>query len=436
VNTKGLFKKTLLLSGLGLISALPFQANASGYKLEFQSPSVLADAGEAAVVEDAGTNWYNSAGLVYLPQQYVLAGTEVWQSTRFNGQTTAATGVPVTGPVNSTATSKPHVFLPAVHYVHPIKDRFAVGISLVPAWGLMEQYGNNDSVLRYDLVRIYTKTIDIEPSFAMKINKQWSVGLGPDIHYFQVLNTSNVFTSPPPPFGLGTTGDSISRYSASDWNYGWHIGALFRPNEATRIGLNYRSKIVEHLAGHSDFAVPGGPLAGLYETNQFRVNIPLPPTTTLSVYRDITARWALMGTIAYDQWGVIKGYYAKSYIQPVKPNLINVSLVQGFHNTFDLSFGTHYKLNDQWMLRASFKYLPTPTNGAYRDVAFPDGPKYGINFGARYTMNKKFAFDMIYGHVFSPQVGINSKNPVTGAASSGSTQTSINLVGAQLVWNI
>lgn len=50
------FRKLFKLGSLGLIAALSSQAYASGYKLEFQSPSVLADAGDAAVVEDAGTN--------------------------------------------------------------------------------------------------------------------------------------------------------------------------------------------------------------------------------------------------------------------------------------------------------------------------------------------------------------------------------------------
>jgi long-subunit fatty acid transport protein len=49
---------------VGVMTSWSLQAAASGYKLEFQSAATLADSGDAAVVEDAGTNWYNSAGLV------------------------------------------------------------------------------------------------------------------------------------------------------------------------------------------------------------------------------------------------------------------------------------------------------------------------------------------------------------------------------------
>jgi len=430
---KRIFKQVLTLSELGLIAALSSPLYAAGYKLEFQSPSVLADAGEAAVVEDAGTNWYNSAGLVYLPQQFVGAVTDVYQRTRFSGTSTAPSpilGAPGYNNPNASASSYPNAILPAFHYVYPFKDRYAVGISMVPAWGLMEDYGENSDV-RYNLNKISTKTIDISPSFAMKINNHWSFGLGPDFHYFSLQSRSHAFTQPI------TLGDSISRYNANNWGRGWHAGVLFRVNDATRVGLNYRSKIVMNMTGGSDFTLND---IAQYHTDQFKVSIPLPPVTTLSVYRDITPVWALMGTLAYDQWSVIQYYYGQNFMQPpseaAPTGRVNVVLPQNFKDTVDVSVGTHYKWNDQWMLRGSIKFEPTPTRDSDRAVSFPDGQKLGLNFGARYQVNKKVAVDMIYAHVFTKDAHINDVNPASGATSVGHVNTSIDLVGAQLVWNI
>jgi len=432
---KRIFKKVLTFSGLGLLAALSSPVFASGYKLEFQSPSVLADGGEAAVVEDAGTNWYNAAGLVYLPQQFVGAVTDVYQQTKFSGTSTAlsplaAFGAPNYVNTNSDASSYPNVVLPAFHYSLPFYNRYAVGISMVPAWGLMEDYGETSDV-RYNLNKITTKTIDISPSFAMKINDQWSFGLGPDFHYFSLQSRSHAYTQPI------TGSDSVSRYTANNWGRGWHAGLLLRLNDATRIGLGYRSKIVMNMTGNSDFALTN--LAG-YTTNQFKVSIPLPPTTTLSIYRDINPVWALMGTIAYDQWSVIQYYYGQNFIQPptaANPSgLTNVVLRQNFSDTLNLSIGTHYKWNDKWMLRGSLKFEGTPTQTAHRAVSFPDAQKLGVNLGARYQVNQKVAIDMIVAHVFNQQVSINDVNPASGATSVGHVNTSINLVGAQVVWNI
>jgi len=440
-------KRIFKLSALGLL-AISTQLYAAGYRLEFQSASVLADAGEAAVVEDAGTNWYNSAGLIGLPLQVVMSGIDVYAPTTFTGTVNAPSALSLAPfPINTTAvnfaasgkaSSHPNSFLPAFHLSFPVNEKIALGLSVVPAWGFTEDYGEN-SILRYNLTRVYTKTLDISPSIAFQLTPKWSLGIGPDIHYFSVQskvhsNTQGTLAA----LGIGTVGDSSSRFTADDWAYGGHIGLLYRYDDTTRVGINYRSKVNMHLDGDSSFTLDQG---GFFETNTFDLPIPLPASTTLSLYHDVTPCWALMGTIAYDQWSSIQKYNAKNYIQP--PTLANPSgllpsviVVQDMRNTFDLSVGTHFKINQQIMLRGSFKYEQTPTKNAFRDVNFPDGPKYGINLGARWQVNCKVALDIIYGHVFVPSVHINDVNPVTGAVASGHNNTSIDLLGGQLVWNL
>jgi long-chain fatty acid transport protein len=439
--------RTLKLSAVGLLSVLVSQAYASGYKMEFQSASVLADAGEAAVVEDAGTNWYNSAGLVYLPRQVVLSAIDVYAPVTITGDVNAPSTLNQFGPpislfgnnftASGSASSHPNTVLPAFHVSVPVSEKIALGMSVVPAWGFTEDYGEN-SMLRYNLTRVYTKTLDIAPSIAMKINDRWSVGIGPDIHYFSAQSKSHTRTEGTLAPVIGTVADSSSRFSASSWNYGGHIGLLYRYDDRTRVGLNYRSKIVMNLSGWSDFSLDGG---GFFETNSFQLPISLPPTTTLSVYHDMTPCWALMGTVAYDEWSTIKNYHARNYIQPPTPTnpsgiLPDVTVPQNMSNTFDLSVGTHFKVTDKWMLRGSFKYEPTPTTSAYRDINFPDGAKYGLQIGTRYQVNHQVAIDLIYGHVFVKSEHINDVNPVTGATVTGHTSSSIDLLGGQLVWNI
>jgi len=443
---KKTIKRILGYSGLGLITVLSSQGYAAGYKLEFQSASVLADAGEAAVVEDAGTNWYNSAGLVYLPQQLVFSGIDVYAPTTFTGTVNAPSTLGIFPPpigllgsnftATGSASSHPNTILPAFHYSYPINDCFAVGMTMSPAWGFTEDYGEG-SILRYNATRIYTRTLDLGPSIAMKINRQWSIGFGPDFHYFSVQSKTHVRTEGLAPFGTPT--DSFSRFTANRWGYGGHASILFRLDEATRIGLNYRSQIYMNLDGFSSFVLPGG--GSIFESNAFKLALPLPPTTTLSVYRDINPCWAVMGTVAFDQWSYVRDYHARNYIQPPTPGnpsgiLPDVVQTQDMHNTFDFSVGTHYRLNEKLMMRGSVKYEPTPTQNQYRSVNFPDGAKYGLQIGARYQLNPKMAVDVIYGHVFVRSTHIHDFNPVTFATATGHSNTSIDLIGAQLVWNI
>lgn len=425
------FKKSLWTT-IGLAVILSSPVYAAGYKMEFQSASVLADAGDAAVVEDAGTNWFNSAGLVYLPQQVVGGLFDVYVPTRFAGSSAAPS---IFGPAFSfsgsgSARSNPNNIIPLFHYSMPLSKQVALGLSVVPAWGFRQDYGN-DTVLRYDLQSVYTRSIDIAPSIAYKFNDNWSFGIGPDINYFYLSSRNMVRTQGPAP--LGTTGDSLSRYSTEDWAYGAHAGILLRLNEGhTRIGLNYRSKIVMHLSGYSDFALDDGPA---FENGNFKIVFPLPPTTSLSIYQDINDKWAVMGTLAYDQWSVVKLFHAKNFMQPTGP-IPDVVLMERFSNTVDIGVGAHYIINPLWMLRFNMKYEPTPTNNKFRDVSFPDGDKLGVQIGTRFQMTSKIALDALVGHVFVRSVPINVTLPVTGVTVNGRSSTSINVFGAQVVWDV
>lgn len=423
---KGIIKRILGIGGVGCIALLSSSLYASGYKMEFQSPSVLADGGDAAVVEDAGTNWYNSAGLVYLPQQLVVGGMYVYNPTTFTGTSIAPSIVApgfATFVANGDSGSYNNVVTPAIHYSLPINDCYAFGLSIVPAWGLLENFGDNTKT-RYDLVRIYTKSIDIAPSIAFKLGPQFSIGIGPDAHYWSLSSKSHVRTQPL------TTGDSIARFSGDDWGYGGHIGVLYRPDDCTRIGLNYRSKMVMTLNGYSDFVFFNG--LGL-ESNNFRVKFALPPITALSFYRDINPCWAIMGTIYYEQWSTIRNLHGINFMGPTGTS--SVVLPQDYNNTFDFALGAHYRLNPKLLFRASAKYLQTPTITRNRDINFPDQAKLGLNFGARYQLNCKVAIDLVYAHVFIRHARINHTT-IFRSNLNGHISSSVDIAGAQIVWNI
>src|SRR5205085_5179630 len=143
------------------------------------------------------------------------------------------------------------------------------------------------------------KTLAVSPSISYQLTPQWSIGIGPDIHYFSVQSKVHSRTEGTLAPLIGTVGDSSSRFTANDWAYGGHIGLLYKYNESSRVGINYRSKVMMHLAGDSSFTLDSG---GFFETNLFHLPIALPASTTLSYYQDVNPCWALMGTVAYDQW--------------------------------------------------------------------------------------------------------------------------------------
>ncbi len=452
VNIKGLLKKISYVVVPGILTTLPLTTQAGGYKLEFQSVSVMGGGGDAAVLEDASTNWYNSAGNVYMPKQLALSSFDLYIPTTFTGTATAPSPYDAALPHPpfplfgfssglASASANTNTIIPSMHATYPLSERFALGLSVVPAWGFRENYGSH-SILRYTLQSIYTRTFDVEPSLAIKLNNQWSIGLGPDFNYFTVQSEASARTEGPlPPFvppGVppGTAGDSIQRFTGEQWKTGWHLGLLLRQSDATRIGLNYRSPIIMHLQGDSSLAIFHGPTI---TSNNFSISVPLPAVTTLSIYHDFNPIFAMTGTIAYDQWSINNAYHAKNVVtlsSTGTPTTVNVDIPQNFGDTVDFSVGAHLKVTEKLMLRGLVKFVDSPTNNADRDVNFPDAPKLGFHFGSRYQITKNLDLDLVYGHAFVWQEPINSTNPLTFANANGHVRSHVDFIGGQFVINI
>lgn len=421
------------LSSIGALVLLSTSVYAAGFRVEFQSASVIADGGDAAAVEDASTNWYNSAGDVLLPQQLVTGMTIAYAPVEITGTSIAPNlASPLVAPYVASGKSSSHttVELPQFHYVVPVDPYWSLGLSVVPAWGFIEDYGEN-AILRYNAIRIYTKTIMLSPSVSWRLNNSFSMGIGPDFHYFATQSRTAINTAI-----TGVTGDSISHFSGSDWQTGFHIGALYQFSPCIRIGLNYRGKLVVNEDGYSDF---DGQVAGLPEPNQnhannFKIRLNLPPVTTLSGYWAVTPNIALLATTSYEQWSVLKAYYATNYAS--SDSFLNVVLPQDFTNTWDFAVGTKYTLNDTWAFRATGKYVDTPTINAHREPLLPDSSKWVLHVGAHYQYNRYIGFDVQYGHVWFRDAQIHAFNPVTFATTDGHMKSHAELFGGQIVWTV
>lgn len=436
-----MLKKGMGLSSLGILALLTTQVYAAGYKVEFQSASTFADGGDAAVVDDASTNWYNAAGLVLLPQQLVVANTLVYAPATFSGTAVAPNvlatpRVPIPPFVGTgRASSHTTVDLPAFHYAYPIDASWSLGFSAVPAWGLIENYGQH-SLVRYTGYSIYSKSMDLEPSVAWRFNNNWSFGIGPDFHYFSSSTDFAINTM------VGSLGlvDSLEHYSGQDWAFGAHAGVLFQWGPCIRVGLNYRSKLVERLEGDSAFDGVTGhlPPGSSFTSHNFVFRVPLPPVTTLSGYWAITPALAVLGTVEYEQWGILQNINVTGLasLTPAGGVAVNTSLAQLYSNTWDFAIGTKYSWSDEIILRGSLKYLGTPTDNRVRTPLFPDAEKLGLQLGGHYQYNRYLGFDAAYGHAWFRTVPIHADNPVSGAFSDGRTRGSADIFSAGMVWTL
>jgi long-chain fatty acid transport protein len=436
------------LSLIALLTSASTGAFAAAFMLNEQNAVQTGDfgAGGAAIAEDASTAWFNPAGLTRLDKpQVVLAGNGIVFDTKFTGTVTQQLNSPdgsiLYGPysqkVSDVAGGGSHL-IPVFHAAYPISSNLVAGFSVTTPFGLETNYDKN-SYTRYAATDTKLTTIDISPSLGFKINNKFSAGLGIDEQRLLATfdNYAGLDVNDTPPLD-----DTLSHNVASDWATGWHAGLLFQPTNTTRYGLTYHSKIVHHASGYSLFT---GPLAGdpdpILYSGHAETTLNLPANTTFSAYHDMNNRWAVMGSVIYTQWDVLKNLTLSNLaaLDPtdLSPSTnVNVNVPQNFHNTWRVSVGTNYKIAEQWLVRTGVGYDESPVNNTDRNLRLPDGDRYGIAFGGRYIATKNTTLDAGWTHEFIKSAPINNTSVVSAQQTTvaGTSRSQANVFGLQLTY--
>ena len=165
------FGKILLGASLAAISSSLFAGGL--YITEFGDPSMGASgAGSGAMAQDASTAFHNPAGIMSLEPKknhWMVSATYVDPSVKFQ-QDSANTSVVGTngGDAGETAIA------PGFWWARPINDKFGAGFALNSVSAAVLDY-SDDFVGRYWAKQVELLTINLMPSFAYRINDQWSV---------------------------------------------------------------------------------------------------------------------------------------------------------------------------------------------------------------------------------------------------------------------
>ncbi len=433
------FKVNKLVTALSIAGLLVVSSHAiaGAFQLWEQDAASVGNyhAGYAAAAYDASTAFYNPAGLTrFKEQQLVVSADSVLTSFKYRG-TIAVNTVASGDPQLVTAQGGGYGFIPAMHYVAPLSDVVAFGLSVDVPFGLKTNYGKS-TILRYAATTTSVQVIDISPVLSFKLGDRFSFGVGPDV---QVMNGE--FNQVATLGGEELDSDGIN--SADDTAYGMHAGILYEVNENTRFGLSYHSQVVHHLSGTSKFT---GPLADFFgtpiESARSRLDITLPPYTALSAYHKLNPSVAVMGSAIFTQWNTLQNLVLRNVagVQGADPSTnIVVTIPQHFHNTFNFSVGADYFVTDKVTLRGGLGYDQTPVSDTYRNVQMPDNDRYVIALGSHFQTTPTVGFDIGWTHLFINKAHVNPPDQVTGdevTTTNGSVTGGADVFAAQLVWDM
>lgn len=393
------------LIALSLVVLAP-SAWASGFALQNQNGSGNGNAfaGAAAAAEDAGTIFFNPAGMTLLGEgdNVSLAGTIIDRSIKFTDKGTSPNlvGASATNGGDAGGTA----LVPAFYWSHALSKQLWVGLGVSPTFGNKTEYdfsfiGRNSGYFAE------MQQVNINPSLAYKLNEQLSLGFGINI----AQNTTH--------FKVGFPGSATNYIDIEGdaWGYGFNFGAMYSITPATRLALTYRSQIKFDLEGRYDMQTNVG---GTFVDQDIKATLKTPDSASFALSQKLGDQIELLADITWTGWSVvdtIKVYNASS-----GTNVANLSY--NFKDTWRYGIGMNYQLNDAWKLRAGLAYDESPVKSdADRTMTLPDSDRTWLSFGARYSLSKTSSVDVGYTHLFFKNA--STARAVTGVSGTPTYQT-------------
>jgi len=355
----------------------------------------LASAGYGARAQDASTVLTNPAGMTRLDGTQVLAaGQLLWGDVKFSvgSGTSPALGSGDGGyPVGQNGW-----FLGGGGFAsYSASPDLKLGIALTGNFGMPLNY-DDGWVGRYYVQKATMLGLSFMPTVAYKVSDNVSVGAGLNAMYGIYKNQVAINNVNP------VYGDGQLKMQDETWGWGANVGVLFEPDARTRFGLVWNSQINLDFSSPLEFSnlAPGLQKAlndrGLLNAS-VNVGIKVPQGVMLSAYTETSDRWALLGSVGWQQWS--KFGQVQLGINDVN-NPTGVTENLEYKDTWHVAAGAQYRYSEPWLINFGIAYDSAFQSGNVSPL-MPANSAWRFGAGAQQQLDKKtfwgFAVEYAYG---------------------------------------
>ncbi len=441
------------LATAGILALVAPGAMAAGFALIEQSASQMGNAfaGSAAIADDASTIYFNPAGMTRLSRQLVGGLHLVATQADFSGNATTPATTPVTTGGDGGNAGGLGV-VPNLYYTTPLNSQVMFGLGINAPFGLATEY-DDDWVGRYQAIKSEVITVNINPSIAFKATNSLSVGIGVSFQYMeaeltQAIDQGSLCTpilaqlqaagvpgaDPASCAGLLPEGaDGFAKVQGDNWAGGFNFGLLYEPSASTRIGFNYRSKIKQQLIGDGEFSNTIAQIApfGIFVDTDVSASVDLPQTASLSAYHDMNNQWAVMADVTWTGWSSFDELRIEyDSFQP------DTAIDESWNDSMRYAVGLNYRHDSKWLFRGGVAFDESPIpNDEHRTARIPGEDRTWVSLGFGYQVSSAMGIDVGYSHLFVKEPKTEHGTATTGTIS-GDYDASVDILSAQLVWNI
>jgi long-chain fatty acid transport protein len=376
----------------------------------------LASAGYSARAQDAATVFTNPAGMTRLAGDQLTLGAQVFHANvgfSIESGTTPALG--------SNAGGNPIGWFPGggMFYSHSVSPDLKVGVAVTGNFGSVVKY-DSGWVGRYRAQEGTLLGVSILPSAAWRVNENLSVGASLNAMYGKLKNEVAVNNIIGP--------DGSLALDDNTWGFGANAGLLYEIDRGTRLGITYTSPVNLDFRAQTQWNGLGTGIRallasrGLLDAN-VDLGVTVPQGVNASVYRELDPRWAVLGSIGWQQWSK----FGQVDVGVDSNNPIGLTTRLNFKDTWHVAGGAQYKLSDAWLLNGGIAYdsgfqdnnsvaLALPANAAWR---FGVGGQNDVSS----TFNWGWSFEYLYGGSLhsditgSAPVALGGRGDVVGSFS-------------------
>lgn len=358
-------KRIVLISILSAL-AVPTITYASGLRVNVLSTSAhgTANAGRGILAEDASVVYYNPAAMTDIKSETFsggLFGAYVKGQLRdFNVTNKAGDKLELGKYYDDGGDFVPDSAFPFLYYVQPITNDIYAGLGFFPAFSTHTRYSKKAIVGEF-AGATKLQVLDLQPTFAYKINEMISIGAGLDFYF-----ASGELSKMAEPKANGFSADVIIK--GKDNTMGWHAALKVKPIKGTSIGLTYHAETKIDLKGSGDFIqIETDGRRGRTGKENAHVPIPLPQAIDLSLAQEITNDLTLLTSITWMQWSVFQnldvigeeGGFISNKQGTLNENgkyhyIAHVNTA--WKDAYTFNIGANYQLNQAWLLRAGYMY--------------------------------------------------------------------------------
>lgn len=409
-----------VLGLLGLLLTLSTGQAGGLYLYEIGSSDVgLAAAGYAARAQDASTAFTNPAGMTRLERPSLLASAQpMYLNIDFSPDSNTST-------TGSSGDSNGWMPAGGLFYVHPVNDKWALGLAVAGYFGLALDY-QDDWVGRYYVQDTTLQAMAIQPAVAYKINDQLSVGAGVAAIYgmFEEKVAINRV--------LDALPDAELKLEDEDWTVQFNLGVLYEPVKGTRLGLTWLSEADLEFSDQADVSGFGPTLTSIFGLGSRNIDLgmTMPQAVMFSVYHELNDRLALLANLGWQDWSE----FGKVEVAVSDTN-INLTTDLDYQDTWHAAIGAQYRVSEPWLLTAGVAYDSAMLDEEDLGPTLPVGETWRFALGSNYSWSRTLSLGAAYELAWGGDLDMDvERGPLAGRVSGTYESTAIHIIALNAEW--